>query len=524
MNKNTTCYLLGVTQMREKWTNRYSAEQLAFLSACLVGLLTHLFGLVNVLHNYDDIAQQPQGYGTGVTSGRWLLSVLGDLAQWLDLGYNLSVVNGVLFLVLLGVSAALTVAFFQVRDRGVALLIGALFAVFPSACATLVFRYTAVYYGIGILLSVLAAWVLLRYRYGIVLSALCTAGSLGIYQAYVPMTIGMLVLHLILACTEGRRDFRSLMVDCLKCCAALILGLCLYFLLLNGTLALYGTTLSDYQGVDSMGKLQLSTLPGLVKLAYYGFCMMPLRDYCGLASMKIIRIVYLLLGALSVLGVGYLLRMRVKNPLVAALTLVLCILLPLAINFVVVMCPDSWIYTLMVYAFVLVPCVPLLLLKHISQEGTLTHLLRKAAVTLVAILIACYAYQTNVQYTALYFFNRQIENYVSAMVTQIRMTEGFDTTKKWAFLGDIQDPLLASYWEYEVEYGGVEYTYWMLRRYSRNDWIMHYVGYGIPAADQQTVNALWQDETVKQMPCWPDYGSIRVLGDTVVIKCAEQPE
>ena len=31
----------------------------------------HLFVLVNILHNYDNAAVIPVGYGTGLTSGRW---------------------------------------------------------------------------------------------------------------------------------------------------------------------------------------------------------------------------------------------------------------------------------------------------------------------------------------------------------------------------------------------------------------------------------------------------------------------
>ena len=43
---------------------------IAVAAAMGVGTVTHLFGLVNILHNYDDIAQQPRGYGTGISSGR----------------------------------------------------------------------------------------------------------------------------------------------------------------------------------------------------------------------------------------------------------------------------------------------------------------------------------------------------------------------------------------------------------------------------------------------------------------------
>ena len=132
---------------------------LAAAAAFGSGLLVHLFGLVNVLHNYDDIAQQPRGYGTGVTSGRWLLSIMGDFCDAIGGNFNLPTVNGLLFLLLIAVSAGLLVSVFRIRNRASAALMGVLFAVFPSAFSTLAFRYTAVYYGVAILLSAAAVFV-----------------------------------------------------------------------------------------------------------------------------------------------------------------------------------------------------------------------------------------------------------------------------------------------------------------------------------------------------------------------------
>ena len=72
-----------MTQNREK-----RAAEIGLVSALLCGFLVHLYGLVNAVHNYDDILQLPKGYGAGVTLGRWFL-ILGDFCEkYLDLGYN----------------------------------------------------------------------------------------------------------------------------------------------------------------------------------------------------------------------------------------------------------------------------------------------------------------------------------------------------------------------------------------------------------------------------------------------------
>lgn len=334
---------------------------LAAAAAFGSGLLVHLFGLVNVLHNYDDIAQQPRGYGTGVTSGRWLLSIMGDFCDAIGGNFNLPTVNGLLFLLLIAVSAGLLVSVFRIRNRASAALMGVLFAVFPSAFSTLAFRYTAVYYGVAILLSVAAVWLFQRCSWGFFLSALCIACSLGIYQAYVPITIGMFVLMLLQESLSDDADFRKLLRRSLACCGVLLLGL----------------------------------------------------------------------------------------------------------------------------------------------------------------LAVCYAYQTNVNYTALYYANRQVENYFSSIVTQVRMADGFTPDMDWAFIGDIEDSLLSCYWENAMTYDGAEFTQWLLNRYSWWDWIHNYYGYAIPTASDEKISTLAQSDAVRSMPCWPADGSIQVVGDTVVIKCQE---
>ena len=56
-----------------------SPEFIAAAAAVVYGFAVHLFALNNVLHNHDNIASQPGGYGAGVALGRWFLEILGLL-------------------------------------------------------------------------------------------------------------------------------------------------------------------------------------------------------------------------------------------------------------------------------------------------------------------------------------------------------------------------------------------------------------------------------------------------------------
>lgn len=493
----------------------------AALSALTAGLITHLFGLVTPLHNYDDIAQLPGGYGTGITSGRWLLSLLGDLAGFLGMDANLPVVNGLLFLILIAVSAGLAAVSLQIKRKGFAVAIGALFAVFPTAASTLAFRYTAVYYGIGILMAVAAAWCLDRFPFGFILSALLTACSLGIYQAYVPMTISLFVLQLMGHSMRSDASLKNLIYRGFRCCGNLILGLIFYWILLQICLRLYGTQLSNYQGMDQMGSLTLSQLPSLVKEAIYSLCIMPLRSYCNLADLPLIRISYWLLAVSSIGLIGWFFAAG-KNKLNAFFALTMVALMPLAVNFIVVMCPESYIYTLMVYSFVFVPCLPMVMWERLEECQLLSRIGKLLSGRMIswilAIMIGCYGYQTNASYATMYYTNRQIENYLSTVIAQVRMTDGFRADQKWVFLGEFDDPLLNTLWQYEFTLGGTEDTVWMLRRYSWYEWIHHYYGYRVPMVSQEATMQVAALPEVAAMACWPNSGSIQIINDQVVIK------
>lgn len=502
---------------------------IAVLTAFFFGLLIHLFGLVNVMHNNDDIWQLPMGYGTGISSGRWLLTILGDqLMRW-GLGYNITVINGVLFLAMIAVSAGFIVSIFHIRNKMSAALIGMLFVAFPSATSVLFFKYTTIYYGIAILLSVLAAWVLEKSRLGLLWSALCTAFAMGIYQAYAPITITVFVLLLIQQVLSGDADIRKIVRRGLYFCAALILGVILYFVFLKVSLAVYGTALSDYQGVDNMGKISLSQLPGLLKRTLGSLLKLPIYDYCGLANTGMLKLLYVLMAGEAVLLVGYILFAKLKKLSTTVITGLLCAVLPFAINFVVIMCPDTLLYTLMVYSFVMIPCIPLILFECLPpvNNGTkekIQKIAGKVIAVVTAVMIFCYAYGANVNYTAMYYGNRQVENYWNSIVTQVRMTEGFDADKEWALIGNIDDPLLESSWEYAISYGGNRFTEDLLNQYSRLAWVNNYMGIKVPAASEEKIAQLSATSEVQEMPCWPAYGSIKVIDDTVVIKFQDLEE
>lgn len=495
----------------------HSPERTAFIASIAAGVTVHGYALFNVISNYDNIRRLHSGFGAGIRSGRWFLELMNVGFERLNMDHNLPAFNGLLLIFMLALSAAFAVSAFQVKKPWAAAIMGALFAVFPTVTSTMLFRYTAFPDGLGILFSVLAVWVLPK-KGGLILSGMFTALSLGVYQAYVPVTITMFVIQLILMSMKEDSDFWAVVRRGLYCCASLVLGLAAYYLLVKLFLNVFQQELLDYQGINNMGKIPLSALPGLIIQAYVLFLTMPFRNYCGLANNALLSGGYIVLALISVVLV-LLPLLRRKKFSTFILTGGLCFLLPLAANFIIVICPDSFIYTLMVYAFVLVPCFPLILLGHFDYDFIRgKELLRRLTVTVTVLMAILYGYFANVTYTAQYYATEQVQSYVSSILTQARMTPGFDAEKKWAFIGNNQDPMYSFLWEDDLVYGGTASSMELIHGYSFKNWFDSTLGFTYPTATAEDTAMIMATEEFAAMPCWPDYGSMQVIGDCLVIK------
>ncbi len=492
----------------------------AILFGFFGGLVIHLFGLVTVIHNSDDIHCQPNGYGAGVTSGRWFLTFLGKLLKADNLNYNLGLFNGLIFIGFLAVSAGFLVLVFNIKHRQTAALLSLILVSYPTACSTLLYKYTSGFYGLSFFFSILAVWVLPKYKLGgLFLSACFTALSLGIYQAYLPFTASIFVLQLCQQTVSEDIGFSQLLRRGIYACLSMILGLALYFAITRLSLAHYHTTLNSYQGINNMGKIALSDLPVLIGNAYRRFFTLPFSDYCNLATNKLLKTVYLLLYIINIALLILVLRVKKKRTGNVIMAILLYAIFPVAINFIEIMCPTGRIYTLMVYSCVITAFIPIVLLEQLPHPH---KLITKTISAVLLVFIISNTYFNNLTYTSLYYVNRQTENYMTSMVAQIRMTEGFSVDKKWAFIGTNSDPMVNNKWQSVPVYGGAEHTNRMISAYSWKGWISHYLGYSIPIAGNEAVDTVKQTQDFQEMSCWPNDNSIRIINDIIVIKFQEE--
>ncbi|MBQ9616802.1 MAG: glucosyltransferase domain-containing protein [Oscillibacter sp.] len=494
-----------------------------FFAALCAGLVAYGFAMTNVLNNQDNISNTPGGYGAGTASGRWFLEWLAETVRAVWGTNTLPLFNGLLSIALVALSACLAASVLELQSRPFRILTGLLFVTFPSFAMTMLFIFTVGYYSFALLLTLVGVYVAKKFGlYGIVPGAVCMALALGIYQAYLPVAAALFLLILLRrGCSDTPPPARDAFLQGVRFLSVLVLGLLLYLLFLRLSLARSGVVLNDYQQINEMGSLSLAELPQMFADAYRNFFDLPFRERYAVNSTPLIRFALLCTFALSCVLFAWL-ELRARAEIKAKLcNLLWFALFPAAAFGIVIMCYHSNIFGRMVYGAVTAYFLPLVLLEcaRVQLPRAAVRLPAAALSALLLLASANYAWQSNENYMVLYYTNRQTENYFASMVSRIRSAPGYRQDLPLAFIGeDIHDSAFANnvYRRTSHRYGGYSETSNYLK--AGKSYMSHYLGFQQSTASSETVEALADSVEVRAMPCYPDDGSIRVVGGCIVVK------
>ena len=501
-----------------------------FLSALLFGLFAHLFGMIQSVASLDSLVWT-HDYGGGVSSGRWMLALLGELyTKWWG-GWNLTFHNNLMALLLLGLSAYMILRIFDVRDLWLCGLWGGLFVSFPTVTVMFFYAFTAPYYALAILATVTAVYLTDRWRYGFLAAIPLLACSLGVYQGFFPIAAGLYILLLIGKAFTGS-SFGALLLRGLYYGGNLLGGLLIYFSLMKVSISRAGIGLTGYQGINQMGAIHFSAFPQMGLRIFDELHQILTQRLYHVVNTPVIRTALVVLLAFSLAAAAYLAGKRAALVLrkgFGAGFVLLLVLLPLALHSIVFMCPNSYIYTLMVYALVLFFFLPILMLHLVQpllqsdRAQKVFSALRGGVLALLLVVILNYGMQSNLNYTSLTFHYKQASAYWTGLVTQVQSQPDFSPDLPWAFVGYLEDDRIAnpfydealSYDQNPAYLGTRENVF---NGHARFAFINQYLGLQLPLVSDETLLQIQQDPAVQAMPAYPADGSISVQEDVILIR------
>lgn len=335
--------------------------RISFASAMICGFLAHFVYLSNIINNYDSITQIPAGLGTGTTSGRWMISFVESIQVKLWYDYNIPFFNSFMSLCILGIAACFVIKILNIDDPFHAFSIGGIITVFPAATSMMFFSYTAPIYSLAILMTVMSVCLSDKKLLGMFSAIVLQVLSLAIYQAYLPVAAGLFVLKLVNNVFSEKWSFGVLIKKSSKFLSILIASVCLYIFTTRMILYHSNLSLSSYQSIDKMGRIDLSAILNTISTIYDNVFGLVCANYYGISATPVSRLSFLV-SFISSAVLLIVILLRCDSPVITKVAvLVLCAVLPIAADSIEIMCIESNIYTIMAYGLISVLLLPVVL-------------------------------------------------------------------------------------------------------------------------------------------------------------------
>lgn len=464
--------------------------------------------------------------GSTVASGRWFLGVLGWVVRTFfgSPNFSLPLLGGLMILFLCGVCSFQMLSLLGITRKIACFLLCGLTVTFPVTCSLFFYNFTAPYYLVGLSLTLAGTSFLCQKRSAasFCLCVLLVVLGTAVYQSYIAVFLSLLLTHFIQEVSESASWTLS---DLLKAivwyCSAPIAMILLYLLSVKVSTTIFAQPLVNYKGLASMGSITVSELIHRVKLAVYLF-LFPKKSpsEAFLFPYRMIECYYLCFVGLALFGGPLVLRNFRKGFWKGLSVLLAFAFFPLAVNFVYVLCDPSEVYTLMQTSSMMPFLLLLLLAEHTLPTKKSAAFIEKCSLVLLAVFCIFCIRVDNATYEKGAFIQERIQQYFTVMVAQIKSTPGYTASTPVIYIGDVSTFGDTTFHQID---GFAELPFAPLRYdmtpfcigIGWEEFLNLRCGFAPPKADSNHYASLPE---VQSMPCYPDYGSIQMINDVVIIK------
>lgn len=507
-----------VEKIKQKIENLYDKYSFMFIITILLGLITHAFVLTNKLVNHDELSAT---FSKGATfvSGRWGLEYI----KYIFPNFSMPWYNGILMIILIAFAACFVIKILNVKSKLKQAIIGGIMITFPTITSTLTYMFTSSSYGLAILLSVICVYFATKTdkKINIFLSITCLVLSLGLYQAYISFTTTLFVIVLIQKCMDKNLKFKEIIMEAIKFVVILIISLALYMIITKICNMISGISLGTYQGTNEMGHVTLVSIVKGIIYSYQTLLLAVIKTWNGITIGKILKLFYLII--LTINGIYILLNyneVRKESIKKGLLFLGLCLILPVAMNMLYILNANVDMHSLMVYGMCMIFILPVILCDNILLKKSIKTI-QKSVYIILIIVIFQYITLANECYLKLQLAYENNYAFYSTLVTRIESTPGFDKNSKVTFIGGYKGEMLNDMNEYfgHLDYlVGVNSNLDLISAYTNQNFINLYIGIELPYASDEERSNIANLEELKEMNVYPYDGSIKKIGDIIVVK------
>ncbi len=497
------------------------------ISSFAWGFLTHAYIFLHNSFSHDSLNEfnaQIFGNDWKIQLGRVFVPVYrlftrGDLTlPWLI---------GFLSILYAGMAVILTVKIFRIRSKVLMTMVAGIFL------ANQAFFATASSYihdldcnMLALLFSVFAVYLWNKSGKGFLLGIIPVALSMGLYQSYVTVTITMILLVLIMGLLE-QEPFQGVLIRGLKSVGMLLGGGILYWISIQVICGLTGIAIAsgNYNSVDTV----LSMSASKILLRTWQTCVRSVLNFWELNTVYSSAVTRIVLGTMVIVA-GLLILIRLANKKISVLakimTLALIALLPFALNITYILSNGvshdlTRFSSALIYLFVLL--VAWRAVEWFQKDILLIRYGQKALLVVLVFVILW----GNVRLANMLYLKKDMEQdsnmaMFNRILYRIEDYEGYVLGETpVVFVGD-PETLLIKLEGFDEAYFVIGSDSPNVLSYAAQERFVKYfsivLANPINIADKETWNAVQDNEEVKEMPCYPNDGCMKMINGVLVVK------
>ena len=488
------------------------------ISAFVVGMMCYVYAFTNKLVNHDEVYNLFEK-GATVTSGRWGLGALDIVLP----NYSLPWVNGILTLFFITIACCIIINILSIQNKTLQALLSGCIIAFPSLIGTMAYMFTSSAFGLSFLLAVLAVWFVCKHKRSFLILALgCMVASLSIYQSYISISASLLVIVLIRELLQEENILTILRRGILYVCF-LIAALALYYAATEVALYLKDEVLNSYASANI--SFSLASISTAIVTAYQTFFRFISEGYHGLIPTIFSKLLHLILMSVTVILLLLRLTYLGKSDFFRILLLfTLILLIPLAVCCMYLFTTPESVHTLVLYGFICVYAfitVVADLCIGDDYKPRIQQLVKTLSVNILSLalfsIILCNIFLANEIWLNLQLRYENAYAFYSSVLSDLRTCPEFTEDMPIAVIGRPRDPEF-----YAEEFPFCEVLTgtkgFKPDSYSREKFFTYYLGIELPFLPDYRCEEMATNPEIVQMPCYPYYGSVQVVDNTIVVK------
>ncbi len=454
------------------------------------------------------------------SQARWMLRFINEAA-----GKNviIPVITVLGYCLMIGLSAYIILRMLHIEKKLPAILLTALMVSFPIILHHFAFLYMALAYSFSFLMVILGVWFIRKRKvYGYILGTLCFLFMLGSYQAYIG-AVSAFALIMLVYDSLHEKSMKKYLSDFGFTAAAGVVA-CLVNQPFSKLMMFIFHTGADGRVSDFSVKEIFKNIGFSLKYSYVWFFSYFKSD--------VLARKYLYTGIFVVIAILFILVLikKIKEKSIAGtITFVLAtLLLPIGMNFLLILMPSNGMRDILRYQYVLLFALLFILLEY-AKEQIIGNICSYLSVLLIVGLLWGYVISANC--TAMMYklsYDHAIQQAMQ-MMEEIYDMDGYVKNQTHIVMGGcfpydtVKDRYPKIFRFAEQEGGPVFWDNMYGMTMCRYHFFWDFLGVDAGYISDGEYLAAVQSQEYEEMPCWPEEGSIKMIGDDVVIKLWEGP-